>query len=118
MKELAVDHVRGYRARFELIQAELAGSFRLPNGRTVQNEVVRMLVEKLASILPIRSGLGKLLVGSALSALVISLGMVGVCWLLALPIHGGVAAALGAIGGGIYAARYYRDTKKPDGGQS
>lgn len=77
-----------------------------------------MLVEKLVSILPIRSKFGKLLVGSVLSALAISLGVAGICRLLALPIHGGMAAALGAIGGGTYAVWCYRETRKSGDEQS
>ena len=63
-----------------------------------------MIVDKLVEKLPIRSNFTKLIVGSILTALVISLGMVGILKLLSFSINPAIPAVLGAVGGAIYAA--------------
>lgn len=67
-----------------------------------------MLVERLTRVIPVKSDLTRLITGSALSALAISLGFIGICQLLALPTNAGLAAALAAVGAGIYGIRGYR----------
>jgi hypothetical protein len=75
-----------------------------------------MFVEKLVKILPIESNAAKLIIGSAISALAISAGFIGICQLLALPTNAGMAAALAAIGAAIYGIRGYRSgTQKGSG---
>jgi len=67
-----------------------------------------MLVEKVVNNLPMRSNFVKLIIGSALCALAISLGCIGVSRLFALPVNNEIAVALGCIGAAIYGIKVYR----------
>ena len=53
----------------------------------------------------IKSHFWKMLVGSALTGLAISLGMVGILKLLCLSINPGITASFSAVGTAIYATR-------------
>ena len=64
-----------------------------------------MIVERLLEKLRIRSRLMKLIAGSALTALAISLGMVGILKLFGFSVNPGIPAVLAAIGAATYAAR-------------
>jgi len=66
--------------------------------------VTQILLEKLHS----RSYLWKLIAGSILTALIISLGMVGILKLMSISINPGVPAAVATIGAAAYAARCKR----------
>jgi len=65
---------------------------------------VKMIVDKLVEILPIKSNFTKLITGSILTALVIALGMVGILKLLGFSINPAVPAVLGVAGVATYAA--------------
>ncbi len=64
-----------------------------------------MIVEKVLGKLPIRSDFAKLMVGSILTALAISLGMVGILRLFGFSINPVIPAGFAAVGAAIYAAR-------------
>jgi len=64
-----------------------------------------MIIERLLEKLRIRSRPIKLIIGSALTALVISLGMVGILRLFGFSVNPGIPAAVAAIGAAAYAAR-------------
>jgi small-conductance mechanosensitive channel len=64
-----------------------------------------MIIERLLEKLHIRSRPMKLIIGSALTALVISLGMVGILRLFGFSVNPGIPAAVAAIGAAAYAAR-------------
>ena len=63
-----------------------------------------MIVDKLVEKLHFRSNFMKLIVGSILTALVIALGMASILKLFIFSINPVIPAALGAVGGAIYAA--------------
>ncbi len=69
-----------------------------------------MIIERLVEKLPIRSNFTKLIVGSILTALAISLGMVGILKLFGFSVNPGIPAALAAIGAATYAARMKKRT--------
>jgi hypothetical protein len=64
-----------------------------------------MIIERLVEKIPVRSNLVKLIIGSMLTALAISLGMVGILALFDLSINPAIPSALAAIGAALYAAR-------------
>jgi len=63
-----------------------------------------MIVDKFIEKLHIRSNFTKLIAGSILTALVITLGMVGILKLFDFSINPVIPAVLGAVGGAVYAA--------------
>lgn len=63
-----------------------------------------MIAERMLSRLPIRSELGRLVIGSALVAVLVSLGMVLVLRLVDFSIAPVIPAAMGAIAAALYAA--------------
>jgi hypothetical protein len=63
-----------------------------------------MVTEILLEKLHIRSRLWKLIAGSILTALIISLGMIGILKLMGVSISPGVPAAVATIGAAAYAA--------------
>ena len=65
-----------------------------------------MLSEKVINILPIKSGFLKLLTGSTLTALMISLGMVFIIDLIYFSISSAISSAFAAIGAAIYASDF------------
>ena len=67
-----------------------------------------MLAEKFINILPIKSEFLKLLIGSTLTALMISLGMVYILEFIHFPVSPALPSAFGAIGAAIYASRFNR----------
>jgi phosphate/sulfate permease len=71
-----------------------------------------MVVEKLLGNLNIGSKFTKLLVGSALSALLVSLAFIGVTWLLSLPVDKGFAIVFGSISAAIYGITNFRKGRK------
>lgn len=69
-----------------------------------------MLSEKIINILPIKSEFLKLLTGSTLTALMISLGMVFVIHLIHFSISSAIPSAFAAIAAAIYASSF--DSKR------
>ncbi len=69
---------------------------------------VEMVTEMLLEKLHIRSRLWKLIAGSILTALIISLGMIGILKLMSISINPGVPAAVATIGAATYVARCRR----------
>ena len=63
-----------------------------------------MIIDRIIDRLPIRSTFWKVLTGSILAALVISLGMVAILNLLDFTVSAAIPAVSGAIGGAVYAA--------------
>ena len=63
-----------------------------------------MIVSKLVAALPIHSTFVKMITGSIIVALAISLGIVGILALFGFSIDPAIAVALAAIGAAIYAA--------------
>lgn len=64
-----------------------------------------MIVKKVLNAVHIRSDATYLYVGSIASALLISLGMVGVLALVDFQLNPAIPAALGAMGAALFAAR-------------
>ena len=64
-----------------------------------------MIVQAIVERLPIQSRYGLLIGGSIITAVAISLGMVGGMHLLGLGINPAIPAAMGAAGGAVFAAR-------------
>jgi len=64
-----------------------------------------MLAERLIKLLPIRSSMLRLITGSVMVALAISLGMVAVLRLLGSEVNPALPSALAVIGAAIFAAR-------------
>ncbi|HIE26884.1 TPA: hypothetical protein EYP66_06330 [Candidatus Poribacteria bacterium] len=64
-----------------------------------------MIIERLVEKLPIRSDFQKLVIGSILTALTISLGMVGILRLADFSINAVIPSTFAAIGAAVYAAR-------------
>ena len=64
-----------------------------------------MIIEGLMEKLPVKSNFTKLIVGSVLTALTISLGMVGILRLFDFSINPAIPSAFAAIGAATYAAR-------------
>ncbi len=62
-----------------------------------------MVVSKLVAALPIHSTFVKMITGSIIVALAISLGIVGILALLGFSINPAIAVAPAAIGAAIYA---------------
>jgi len=69
---------------------------------------LEMVTEILLEKLHIRSRLWKLIAGSILTALLISLGMIGILKLMGVSISPGVPAAVAVVGAAAYAARCKR----------
>lgn len=67
-----------------------------------------MIIQAIVEKLPIESRHCLLIVGSIITALAISLGMVGGMHLLGLGINPAIPAAVGAVGGAVFAARQRR----------
>jgi len=70
---------------------------------------VGMEIEILLEKLYIRSRLWKLIAGSILTALLISLGMIGILKLMSISINPGVPAVIAVVGAATYAARCRKD---------
>ncbi len=66
-----------------------------------------MIVEKVLEKLPFRSPLLKVVVGSVVTALAISLGMVGILALCGFSIGPAVPSGFAAAGAAIYAAKHW-----------
>jgi len=64
-----------------------------------------VIIERLLEKLRVRSRPMKLILGSALTALTISLGMVGILRLFGFSVNPGIPAAIAAIGAAAYAAK-------------
>ncbi len=64
-----------------------------------------MIVERLVRKLLVKSNFTKLMVGSILTALAISLGMVGILRLFDFSVNPAIPSAFAAIGAATYAAR-------------
>jgi len=64
-----------------------------------------MIIERLVEKVPVRSNVGKLIIGSMLTALTISLGMVGILALFDLSINPAIPSAFAAVSAALYAAR-------------
>ena len=64
-----------------------------------------MLTEQLVKLLPIQSPILKLIIGSVIVALTISLGMVAVLRLLGFEVNPALPSALAGIGAAVFAAR-------------
>jgi hypothetical protein len=67
-----------------------------------------MVTEIILEKLHIRSRLWKLMAGSVLTALIISLGMIGILKLMGVSISPGVPAVVATIGAAAYVARCRR----------
>ena len=65
-----------------------------------------MLTERIINVLPIKSDFSKLIIGSILTALMISLGMVFILDLIHFSISSAIPSAFAAIGAAIYASRF------------
>lgn len=65
-----------------------------------------MIIEKVINILPIKSEFLKLLIGSTLTALMISFGMVFILDLINFSLSSAILAAFAEIGKAIYASRF------------
>ena len=64
-----------------------------------------MIMEIVLEKLRIRSRLVKLILGALLTALMISLGMMGILWLIGFSVNPVLPAKLAAVGAAAYAAR-------------
>ncbi len=64
-----------------------------------------MIVEKVLEKINIRPHLAKLMIGSVLTALIISLGMMGILRLVGFQMNPGIPVVMGVIGSVAYAAR-------------
>jgi len=64
-----------------------------------------MIIKRLVEKVPVRSNFGKLIIGSMLTALAISLGMVGILVLFDFSINPAIPSAFAAVGAALYAAR-------------
>jgi uncharacterized membrane-anchored protein len=71
-----------------------------------------MLAEIILEKLHIRSRLWKLIAGSILTALMISLGMIGILKLMGISINPGVPAVIATIGAAAYAVRYKKERQR------
>lgn len=67
-----------------------------------------MIIEKLLKATPWKRDRALLLVGAMATALLISLGMVGVLSLLRYPVNPALPATFGAIGAALFSARLRR----------
>jgi hypothetical protein len=63
-----------------------------------------MIAKRCIQKLPIRSSLARLIVGSSMVALCVSLGIVWIGGILGVSVPAAVAAALAAVGAAVYAA--------------
>ncbi len=73
---------------------------------------VGMVTEILLEKLHIKSRLWKLIAGSILTALMISLGMIGILKLIGVSINPGVPATVATIGAAAYAARCEKERQR------
>ena len=64
-----------------------------------------MIIKRLVEKVPVRSNFGKLIIGSMLTALAISLGMVGILVLFDFSLNPAIPSAFAAVGAALYAAR-------------
>ena len=64
-----------------------------------------MIIERLVEKMPVKSKPAKLILGSLLTALIISLGMVGILGLFDFSINPVIPSAFAAIGAATYAAK-------------
>lgn len=64
-----------------------------------------MIIEHLVEKIPTKSGFTKLMAGSVLTAVAISLGMVGLLHLFDFTVNPALPATLGAVGAAVFAAR-------------
>jgi hypothetical protein len=71
-----------------------------------------MVTEIILEKLHIRSRLWKLIAGSILTALIISLGMIGILKLMGVSINPGVPAVIAVAGAAAYAARCKRERQR------
>ena len=69
-----------------------------------------MIVDQVMKLIPGRQGLTKLIIGSSLVALMISLGMVGVVSLFDFKLSPVIPSVFAAIGTAIFAARMSKQT--------
>jgi hypothetical protein len=67
-----------------------------------------MIITRLVRQLPIHSAWGKLIAGSVIAALSISLGTVAVASLMSITLPSAIPAALAAVGAATYAAAMRR----------
>ena len=65
---------------------------------------VRMIVEKIMDKLPVSSPLAKMIVGWILTALMISIGALGILSLFNFSVNPVIVAVLAVIGAAVYAA--------------
>ena len=65
-----------------------------------------MIVERIVQSIPIGSQFSKLIIGSVITALLISLGMVYILKLFNFSINPAIPSAFAAIGAAIFAARF------------
>jgi len=70
-----------------------------------------MIAERVMKLIPGRQGLTKLIIGSSLVALMISLGMIGVVSLLDFTLNPAIPSVFAAIGAAIFAARLSKQTR-------
>jgi hypothetical protein len=71
-----------------------------------------MVTEIILEKLHIRSRLWKLIAGSILTALIISLGMMGILKLMSISINPGVPAVIAVVGAAAYAARCKKERQR------
>ena len=64
-----------------------------------------MIAEKVLEKMHIVSRPAKLILGSTIVALMISLGMIGILKLIGFPMNPGIPAVMGVIGAAAYVAR-------------
>jgi len=68
-----------------------------------------MLVERIVNNLSIKSYSVKLILGSALSAILVSLGIIIIAQILSFTLHPGLAASFGAIAAAIYGFKNHKN---------
>jgi len=76
---------------------------------------MKMVLGNLIDKLPIKSHFMKMIIGSLMTALIISLGIYGIPYFWGFKINAGIPAAFAAIGASLFAARY-KTEKDSEGG--
>ena len=68
-----------------------------------------MLIERIVNNLSIKSNSGKIISGSALSAILVSLGIIIIAQILSFTLHPVLAASFGAIAAAIYGVKNHKN---------
>lgn len=69
-----------------------------------------MIADRIMKLIPVRQGLTKVIIGSSLVALMISLAMVGVVRVFDFNLDPAIPAVFAAIGAAVFAARMSKQT--------